>query len=243
MMVFSSTCASICSTSMQYLPGRHRDLAHLDVPVLGELVPDHLHGTAHHVGLVGRLARSAWRLARQRHLAAMPPSMQASDEPMAEQPTASASRGAFHRSASICTQRRSISAVWGYSSLSIMFLSMARSISLWTSGSSQVWQKVARFWRALPSSSSSSAMAWKASAGTTMFSGKSLEGRVFLRSMSAKTESSSSSRTLSLLCSGIKRSPRLGVAGSVGTVPVRSGHGRLSARRAHGRAGRGLGIR
>ena len=32
--------------------------------------------------------------------------------------------GAFHRSASMCTQRRSISAVCGYSSLSIMFLSI-----------------------------------------------------------------------------------------------------------------------
>ena len=33
---------------------------------------------------------AASRLARQRHLAAMPPSMQASDEPMAEQPDGSA---------------------------------------------------------------------------------------------------------------------------------------------------------
>ena len=36
-------------------PRGHRDLPHLDVPVLGELVPDHLHGPAHHVGRVGRL--------------------------------------------------------------------------------------------------------------------------------------------------------------------------------------------
>ena len=44
------------------VPGRHRDLAHLDVPVLGELVPHHLHRAADHVRLVGRLARprSAW---------------------------------------------------------------------------------------------------------------------------------------------------------------------------------------
>ena len=53
---------------------------------------------------------------------------------MAEQPTAPPPSGAFHRSASICTHRRSISAVWGYSSLSIMFLLMHRSISWWTSG-------------------------------------------------------------------------------------------------------------
>src|SRR5664280_1268016 len=65
---------------------------------------------------------SASRLARHRHLAAMPPSMHASEEPMAEHPTAPPPLGAFPRSASICTQRRSISAVWGYSSLSIMFL-------------------------------------------------------------------------------------------------------------------------
>ncbi len=62
----------------------------------------------------------------------------------------------------MCTQRRSISAVCGYSSLSIMFLSMARSISRWTCGSSQVWQNVARFCRLLPSSSISSATSWKA---------------------------------------------------------------------------------
>ena len=36
---------------------RHRHLAHLDVPVLGELVPHHLHRPAHHVRPVGRLAR------------------------------------------------------------------------------------------------------------------------------------------------------------------------------------------
>ena len=36
-------------------PRGHGDLAHLDVPVLGELVPDHLHRPAHHVGRVGRL--------------------------------------------------------------------------------------------------------------------------------------------------------------------------------------------
>ena len=37
---------------------------------------------------------------------------------------------------------------------------MQRSINWWTCGSSQVWQKVARFWRALPSSMSSSEIAW-----------------------------------------------------------------------------------
>ena len=65
---------------------------------------------------------AARRLARHRHLAAIPASMQASEEPMAEAPTVLAASGAFHRSASMCTHRRSISAVCGYSSRSIMFL-------------------------------------------------------------------------------------------------------------------------
>ena len=41
---------------MRVVAVRHRDLAHLDVPVAGELVPHHLHRAAHHVRLVGRLA-------------------------------------------------------------------------------------------------------------------------------------------------------------------------------------------
>ncbi len=159
MMVFSSTWASICSTSMQYLPG-DMGISRISMSqYLANLCHTTWTGPHTMLGLSVGLP-SASRLARHRHLAAMPPSMQASDEPMAEQPTASPPSGAFHRSPSICTHRRSISAVWGYSSLSIMFLLMDRSINLWTSSSSQVWQKVARFWRALPSSSSSSEMAW-----------------------------------------------------------------------------------
>ncbi len=86
--------------------------------------------------------------------------MQASDEPMAEVPTLLAASWAFQRSAIMWVARRSISAVCGYSSRSIMFLLTASSMSLMTSGSSQVWQNVARFWRALPSSISSSAITW-----------------------------------------------------------------------------------
>ena len=100
---------------------------------------------------------AARRLARHRHLAAIPASMQASEEPMAEAPTVLAESGAFHRSAIMCTHRRSISADCGYSSRSIMFLLTAIAISASVSGSSQVWQNVARFCRALPSSISSSA--------------------------------------------------------------------------------------
>ncbi len=54
------------------------------------------------------------------------------------------------------TQRRSSSAVCGYSSLSIMFLSAHSAISTRACGSIQVVTKVARFSRAFPSSISSS---------------------------------------------------------------------------------------
>ncbi len=128
---------------------------------------------------------AASRLARQRHLAAMPPSMHASEEPMAEHPTASASSGACHRSASSWTQRRSISAVCGYSSLSIRFLLMQISISLWISSSSHVWQKVAMFWRSFPSSSSSSEMHWNASSGRISSAGNRWDGRLVSKSLPA----------------------------------------------------------
>ena len=54
------------------------------------------------------------------------------------------------------TQRRSISAVCGYSSLSIMFLSNVSAISFSASGSIHVVTNVAMFSRELPSSSNSS---------------------------------------------------------------------------------------
>ena len=50
-------------------------------------MPYHLDWTAYHVGLVRWLA-FGFRLARHRHLAARPASMQASEDPMAEAPTA-----------------------------------------------------------------------------------------------------------------------------------------------------------
>ena len=64
--------------------------------------------------------------------------------------------GACQRSAKIDTQRRSTSAVCGYSSLSIMFLSTHSLMRVRACGSIQVVTNVARFSRALPSSSSSS---------------------------------------------------------------------------------------
>src|SRR5580658_3058115 len=83
---------------------------------------------------------AAFLFARQRHLAARPASMQASDDPTAEVPTVLIASGACHNSASMCTQRFSISAVCGYSSLSIMFLLTDSAIRASISGSAQVWQ-------------------------------------------------------------------------------------------------------
>ena len=85
--------------------------------------------------------------------------MQASDEPTVETP-GTPTLGACHRSASIRTQRVSSSAVCGYSSLSIMFLSNVSAISAWACGSIQVVPNVATFWRELPSSRSSSWISW-----------------------------------------------------------------------------------
>ena len=188
----------------------HRDLAHLDVPVPGELVPHHLHRAAHHVGLVGGLARppAAWRAS-----ATWPPSRPACTPPTSRSPRRPRCwppPGAFHRSAIMCTHRRSISAVCGYSSLSIMFLSTDSSIRACTSGSSHVWQNVARFWRALPSSISSSDTSWNASLGSVPSCGKRYLGTGLARSRSANTQSSSSSRMVSRSCSGMIKSPRSG---------------------------------
>src|SRR4029078_11695964 len=92
----------------------------------------------------------ALRWARQRHFMAMPPSMQASLEPIVLVPVGPAgSFGAFQRSAIMATHFWSIAADLGDSSLSIQFLSIDRSMSLRTLPSSQVWQKVARLRRAM----------------------------------------------------------------------------------------------
>ena len=64
------------------------------------------------------------------------------------------------------TQRRSISAVCGYSSLSMTFLSAASAISRAACGSIHVVTKVARLSRALPSSISSSWTIWYATSGS-----------------------------------------------------------------------------
>src|ERR1700721_92426 len=97
------------------------------------------------VGLPAAVIRS-----RQRHLRAMPPSIAASLDPGVEHPVASAPSGEFHSLARIRTHRASISAVWGYSSLSIMFLSAVSAIRRAAMGGIQVVTNVARLRRAAP---------------------------------------------------------------------------------------------
>jgi len=94
------------------------------------------------------------RRERQRHFMASPASMTASLDPIVEAPIGGP--GALNRLLTMLTQRRSISAVCGYSSLSIMFLSKDSAIRRSACGSIHVVTNVARFRRLLPSSSSSS---------------------------------------------------------------------------------------
>jgi hypothetical protein len=108
---------------------------------------------------------AAIRAFRQRRLSASPPSMAASLEPVVEHPVAWSTSGACHRWLRILTHRVSISAVFGYSSLSIMFLSKHSAMSRSACGSAQVLTNVARFSRAFPSSISSSWMIWYATSG------------------------------------------------------------------------------
>ena len=119
---------------------------------------------------------SAARLCCQRRLRARPPSIAASLEPVVEQPVACSASGACQRLLSMFTQRISSSAVCGYSSLSIMFLSTHSIISCCACGSIQVVTKVARLRRALPSSISSSWTIWYATSGATPSSGSSCRG-------------------------------------------------------------------
>ncbi len=76
------------------------------------------------------------------------------------------------------TQRASSSAVCGYSSLSIMFLSKHSAISFSACGSIQVETNVATLRRAFPSSISSSWMIWYATSGGISPSGSSCRGIV-----------------------------------------------------------------
>jgi len=87
--------------------------------------------------------------------------------------------------------------------LSIMFLLTDTAISASISGSSHVWQKVARFCRALPSSITSSATTWYASRAGDSSDGKRYLGTSLVRSCPTNTHSSSCSRTVSRSCNGI----------------------------------------
>ncbi len=125
---------------------------------------------------------AARRRASQRRLSASPQSIAASLDPVVEQPTAASSEapatapGAFHSRDSIATQRDSISAVCGYSSLSIMFLLKQEAISSSASGSIHVVTKVARLSRALPSSISSSSTIRRAVRGSMLRAGSAVRG-------------------------------------------------------------------
>src|SRR5215203_2512104 len=108
----------------------------------------------------------------QRRLRASPPSMAASLEPVVEHPVAESVSGELHKWLSMLTQRISSSAVCGYSSLSIMFLSKHSAISFSACGSIHVVTNVARFRRAFPSSMSSSWMISYAISGAIGLSGR-----------------------------------------------------------------------
>ena len=142
----------------------------------------------------------------------MPPSMHASLDPDVEQPVADVPGpdGACQRLARMLTQRRSSSAVCGYSSLSIMFLSKHSAMSRRACGSIQVVTNVARFSRALPSRISSSRTSCSAVSGSMpsggiMFRGtepsRSSRANIGLILISAELASSPT-----MLCSGINRS-------------------------------------
>src|SRR5579863_9476257 len=202
MIVFSSTRSSIVAASMAYRPcaiGTSRiSMSQYRANLC------HTTWTGPHT-MFGR--SSGWplarRLARHRHLAAIPASMHASDEPMAEAPMVLAASGAFHRSAIMCTHRRSISAACGYSSLSIMFLLTDSAIRARTSGSSHVWQNVARFCRALPSRINSSDTTWNASAGALSSRRNRYFGTGLVRSRPTNTHSDIWSRTVFRSCNGM----------------------------------------
>ena len=98
------------------------------------------------------------------------------DTPIALDGSSSRRRSAWNRSATMHTQRCSIAAVAGYSSLSIMFLSKVSAISFSACGSIQVVTNVARFSRELPSSISSSWMNRYAASGSIGSSGSRSDG-------------------------------------------------------------------
>ncbi len=145
--------------------GHHRHVPRLDIPVPAELLPHDLDvGAEHEVGPIAsapiavpaRAPPPLHRQAREHDRLARPDRRRAH---------AVAVAGALNRSLTMLTHRRSISAVCGYSSLSIMFLSNDSAMSRSASGSIHVVTNVARFSRELPSSSSSSWISLYAASG------------------------------------------------------------------------------
>ena len=118
------------------------------------------------VGLPSLRCRS-----RHRHFRAIPPSIAASLDPVVDVPVASSSAGELQSRLNMFTHRCSSSAVRGYSSLSIMFLSKVSAMSCSAWGSIHVVTNVARLSRALPSSISSSRTYWYAVSGAISRSG------------------------------------------------------------------------
>src|SRR5262245_11586103 len=180
---------------------------------------------------------SASRRFCQRRLSASPPSIAASLDPVVEQPVALFGSGAFHRLLRIETQRDSSSAVCGYSSLSIMFLSKHSAINFSAWGSIHVETKVATLSRALPSSISSSWMIWYATSAGISPAGSSCRGIWPSRPKSGSTDSSSAEtgwegclRVTGLLLRG--RAKLLQVAGAPASSIPYEGEGDRAARRA-----------
>ena len=120
-----------------------RDDPRLHVEVAAELLPHHVDVTTEHeVGPVDGRARPPPGAAFHFHFRDSAPSMIASDEPWVRQPVVSP--GAWKRSASIRTQRCSISAEIGYSAWSMKLRCRFSAMIRCASGSIQVVTKVAR---------------------------------------------------------------------------------------------------
>ena len=172
---------------------------------------------------------SARRRARQRRLSASPPSIAASLEPVVEHPVTTFGSAACQRLLRMLTHRISRSAVCGYSSLSIMFLSKHSAISCVASGSIHVLTNVARLRRALPSSISSSCTIWYATSGGSSSAGSSCRGRRRLsRSKSGASDRSSDSEAGPSGCfsaivrhpSGARRRPHHPIRVTCGARPL-----------------------
>ena len=179
----------------------HRDLAQLDVPVAGELVPADLDRAGHQVGLVGGLAQ--------------PPSGVPAISTAGPSRRAWRPRSTRWSRCQACWRRRVSSTGWRACARSVPRARRSagtrpcRSCSCRgcsamisrTSGSAQVWQNVARFCRELPSSMSSSTTTWRACRGSCSCSCMRYLGMATDRSLEQNTSSSMFSRTVFFWCS------------------------------------------